>query len=213
MAAPRIALTQRVEDLPDRGERRDALDQRWAELVEGVGATPVLVPNRLRDPAGFLAASGASLLVLTGGNDLSHLPGATNTAPERDRTERALLDASAASRLPVLGVCRGLQLMVDHAGGTLLPLEGHVATRHPVTVPDGRGWPLVDGRVVNSFHDWGATPDGVAGLDVLATAPDGTVEALCHRELPQVAVMWHPERAPEHAADVDLLRALLERAP
>lgn len=213
MVTPRIALTQRVEDLPDRDERRDALDQRWAELVEAVGATPVLVPNRLGDPGGFLAASGASLLVVTGGNDLSHLPGATSTAPERDRTERALLDAASTSRLPVLGVCRGLQLMVDHAGGTLTPLEGHVATRHPVAVPDGRGWPLIDGREVNSFHDWGATADGVGGLDVLATAPDGSVEALCHRELPQVAIMWHPERTPEHPADLDLLRALLELAP
>ncbi len=213
MVAPRIALTQRVEDLPDRGERRDALDQRWAELVEEVDATPVLVPNRLGDPAGFIAASGVSLLVLTGGNDLSHLPGASGAAPERDRTERALLDAAVAARLPVLGVCRGLQLMVDNAGGTLMPLEGHVATRHPVAVPDGRGWPLVDGREVNSFHDWGAAPDGVVGLDVLATAPDGTVEALCHRELPQVAVMWHPERAPEHPADLELLRALMEQTP
>lgn len=213
MVAPRIALTQRVEDFPDRGERRDALDQRWAELVEAAGATPVLVPNRLGDPAGFLAALGASLIVFTGGNDLSHLPGANNAAPERDRTERTLLDAAAASRLPVLGVCRGLQLMVHHAGGTLMPLEGHVATKHPVAVPEGRGWPLVDGREVNSFHDWGAASDGVVGLDVLATAPDGTVEALCHPELPQVAVMWHPERAPEHPADLDLLRVLVELAP
>ena len=103
--------------------------------------------------------------------------------------------------------------MVDHAGGTLTPLEGHVATTHPVAVPDTHGWPLIDGREVNSFHDWGTTPNAIVGLDVLATAPDGTVEAVCDLELPRVAVMWHPERPPGHPADLDLLRVLLERAP
>lgn len=211
--AARIALTQRVEDLPDRGERRDALDQAWTRLVESVGAIPVLVPNSLGDPAGFLAESGASMVVLTGGNDLTDLPDAANAAPERDRTERALLDTASGSGMPVLGVCRGLQLMVHHAGGSLTPSQGHRATRHPVSVSHGHGWPLADGREVNSFHDWAIPPDGVVGLDVAATAPDGTVEAVCHRELPQVGIMWHPEREPEHPADGELIRALLGRAP
>ena len=212
MAVPRIALTQRVEDLPDRGERRDALDQEWSRLVEAVGASPVLVPNTLTDPAGFLVASGVSLLVLTGGNDLTHLPGASNTAPERDATERALLDAAGDSGIPVLGVCRGLQLMVDRAGGSLVPIEGHVATTHRTLVRDGHDWPLVRDREVNSFHDWGIPGDGLVGLEVLATAPDGTVEAACHPELPQVGIMWHPEREPHHPADNELIGTLMEKA-
>lgn len=48
-------------------------------------------------------------------------------------------------------------------------------------------------------------------LVTLATAPDGTVEAVAHPELPQAAVMWHPERATDDDADRAMLRALVER--
>lgn len=213
MTRPRIALTQRVEDLPDRDERRDALDQRWAGLCEALGAAPVPVPNSLADPGAVLADLDVSLLVLTGGNDLSHLPKAAGSAPERDRTELALLDAAESAGLPVLGVCRGLQLMVHRAGGRLVPVEGHVAATHTISVADRCDWPLADGREVNSYHDWGVAAEGVGGLEVLATAPDGTVEAVEHPRLVQVGVMWHPERDPEHPADLALIRALLERSP
>jgi putative glutamine amidotransferase len=210
MTRPRVGLTQRVEDLPDRGERRDALDQQWAALLEHAGLTPVPIPNLLRDPAEFVDAMDLALIVLTGGNDLAHLPGASNPAPERDATETRLLDHAATRRLPVFGACRGMQMMVDHAGGTLERVDGHVRNPHAIDVLDARGWPLRDRRIVNSFHDWGAGRGALGSLVALAVAPDGTVEAACHPDLPQVCVMWHPERAPQDPADVDLIRALLE---
>jgi N5-(cytidine 5'-diphosphoramidyl)-L-glutamine hydrolase len=209
---PVVAVTQRVEDLPDRGERRDALDQAWAPLLSRAGCIPVAVPNRLDDPATFLDRFDVALIVLTGGNDLGHLPGATNPAPERDALEGRLLDLAGARTTPVLGVCRGMQMMVDHYGGTLSRIDGHVARPHPIEVTAPGRWPLRDARVVNSFHDWGVAPERL-GPDLLelAVAPDGTVEAACHRELPQVGVMWHPERATEDAVDLDLIRALVGR--
>jgi putative glutamine amidotransferase len=63
---------------------------------------------------------------------------------------------------------------------------------------------------VNSFHNFGIVPDVLApGLKVVATALDGTVEAVRHESLPQWGVMWHPERPPSDPADVELMRALL----
>ncbi len=211
---PAIGLTQRVSDLPDRGERRDALDQRWAALLEAAGLVPVPVPNALADPVAFVVAAGVQLLVLTGGNDLAALPGATDTAPERDRTEARLLDHAAATGLPVLGVCRGMQMLVHHLGGRLERVDGHVAVDHAVTVTPGTAWPLAPGRTVNSFHGWGVRPDGLGpDLVALAHAPDGTVEAVGHRSLPQVGIMWHPERPHSHPADLELVRSLLDRTP
>ena len=56
-------------------------------------------------------------------------------------------------------------------------------------------------------------PDGVGPiLEVLATAPDGTVEAVAHRTLPQVGIMWHPERAEPDPMDRELLRTLITKA-
>lgn len=210
MNRPRVGLTQRVEYLPDRDERRDALDQQWAALIEHAALTPVPIPNLLRDPAEFVDTMDLALIVLTGGNDLAHLPGASNPAPERDATEGRLLDHATTRRLPVLGACRGMQMMVAHAAGTLTRVDGHVRMPHTIEVIDDRGWPLRDQRVVNSFHDWGAGREALGALVALAVAPDGTVEAACHPALPQVCVMWHPERSPQDPADVDLIRALLE---
>jgi putative glutamine amidotransferase len=65
---------------------------------------------------------------------------------------------------------------------------------------------------VNSFHDWGLASERDVGptLSVLATAPDGSVEAVVHPELHQVGIMWHPERAPSDDADRGLLTWVLK---
>ena len=205
----RIGITQRVEDLPDRDERRDALDQAWTRLLVAADAQPVLIPNRLDDPERYVRELALDGLVLTGGNDLAHLPGARTAAPERDATERSLLALAVAARLPVLGVCRGMQLLVEFWGGALTRVEGHVARSHEIVATHDTRWPLRPGPV-NSFHDWGVQRVGVPdALTVLAVAPDDTVEAVMHAELPQVGVMWHPERAPADPTDQELLQVLM----
>lgn len=205
----RIGITQRVEDLPDRDERRDALDQAWTPWLAAADAYPVLIPNRLDDPVGFLRELALDGFVLTGGNDLAHLPGAQTAAPERDATERALLALAVADRLPVLAVCRGMQMLVEFWGGAVTRVEGHVARPHEIVVADDARWPLRRGPV-NSFHDWGVAHAGVPdALGILAVAPDDTVEAVTHVELAQVGIMWHPERAPADPTDRALLQALL----
>ena len=204
----RVGVTQRVEDLPDRGERRDALDQAWAAWIASAGDVPVSIPNRLDDVVAYFRELELDALVLTGGNDLAHLPGATNTAPERDATETALLQYASEAGLPVLAVCRGMQMLVHFWGGTPTRLDGHVATTHSIQRRFSP-WPLRAGPV-NSFHDWGIAADAVgATLEVLATASDGSVEAVAHRTLPQVGIMWHPERADRDPTDRELLTVLL----
>jgi gamma-glutamyl-gamma-aminobutyrate hydrolase PuuD len=103
--------------------------------------------------------------------------------------------------------------MVHHGGGMLRPVEGHVASPHPIELIAESRWPVRDGRVVNSFHAWAVVPTDI-GPDFVpfAVAPDGTVEAAYHRALPQVCVMWHPERDPEDADDLSLIRALVGAA-
>ncbi len=217
--APRVGLTQRVDDIAGRGERRDALDQAWAAGLSGLDMIAVPVPNGAGDVAGFVDAFALDMLVLTGGNDVASLPGAANAAPERDATERALLAVARERALPVLGVCRGMQMMIVDGGGRLVRAGGHVRTAHALHTMPGDSLPLRDGRAVNSFHEWSATPDALpAGFVPVATAPDGTVEAMQHVDLPQVAIMWHPERpdptsgAPWVDDDLALVRRVLHTA-
>ncbi|MEX1198751.1 MAG: gamma-glutamyl-gamma-aminobutyrate hydrolase family protein [Pseudohongiellaceae bacterium] len=207
----RIGVTQRVERLPGRGERRDCLDQRWVTLLAGLCIDAVPVPNGLDDVAAWARRQQLEGLLLTGGNDLCGLPEAGNTAPERDATEGRLLEWAADTVLPVLGVCRGLQFINHYLGGRLSRVEGHVAVHHEL-VPEPSG-PLAGLYTrVNSFHDWAVHPGELAeGLTALAHAPDGTVEAFRHERLGWLAIMWHPEREePFRLADLDLIRAVFD---
>ncbi len=191
----RIGITQRVEVVAAYGERRDCLDQQWQVLFEQLGYQLVPAPNRLRNPAEWAVSQALEGLVLTGGNDLADLPGAGNPAPERDRTEAGLLAWARDKACPVLGVCRGLQLINVWQGGALIRVDGHVASRHALAVSVDTVPGLDDGMEVNSFHGWGVPEDGLGeALEVLARAPDGSIEALRHETLPWLGIMWHPER-------------------
>jgi N5-(cytidine 5'-diphosphoramidyl)-L-glutamine hydrolase len=194
-----VAVTQRVMISPETGERRDALDQRWVPFLEACGMEAVPVPNRLDSVARWAAALDVGAVLLSGGEDLAELGG---TAPERDITEYALLDWARNRELPVLGVCRGLQLLAYRSGVMLRRVEGHVALEHTVCTDGGI-------ESVNSFHRWGFDR-APSGFTVTAAAEDGTVEAMRHATLPISGIMWHPERyAAPRAADLELVRSAL----
>lgn len=196
MPRMRLIVSQRV-DLPSgRGERRDALDQRLVAFLAQAGASPIPVPNALD-----AAARGAWLrdvdphgIVLSGGNDIGVMP-------ERDATEADLLAFAHSRSLPLLGICRGMQMMAHAAGGRLARVAGHVRTRHVLTGPDA--------RETNSYHEW-ALADCPPGYSVTARSEDGGIEAIRHAALPWRGWMWHPERETEFAArDCADLRALM----
>lgn len=204
----RLLVSQRVTEEVRYRERRDALDQRWSQLLFVAGFATLPVPNqpRLVDP--MLGLPGLSGVVLTGGASLAVHGGQT---PERDETERRLLVGAMDRGLPVLGVCRGMQLIADHLGGALVAVPGHVGPEHQLRTggegPVARA--IEAGTWVNSYHELGlVTCPG--SLRPIAHAEDGSIEAVAHVELAVFGVMWHPERgaAPGPAASVALLHAV-----
>ncbi|WP_020163071.1 gamma-glutamyl-gamma-aminobutyrate hydrolase [Methyloversatilis discipulorum] len=196
-----IAVSQRSDNIESRAETRDALDQRLIGWVRALGALPLPVPNALGDElAVWLKTLSPEAVLLSGGNDIGG-------CPERDRTETELLDYAERAGLPVLGICRGMQMLAHHAGGILLPVSSHAGTRHPLL-----GDAVASGEMpaeVNSFHNWGlaACPQDYA---VLATAPDGSIEAMRHGKRRWEGWMWHPEReAPFGETELARARQLL----
>ena len=164
--------------------------------------------------------SGCSGLLLPGGGDLEPWRyGQENTAsrglePERDAAELALLELFTVRRLPVLGICRGLQTVNVFFGGTLCQdIPGHAAQNgadrlHRIrTSPSPLRGLCGETCVVNSAHHQAADRLG-AGLEAVQWTADGVVEALCHQTLPVWAVQWHPERL-EGAVGRDLFTAFL----
>jgi putative glutamine amidotransferase len=192
----KVAITQRVSIVPEYGERRDCLDQAWPRFLATCGLMPLALPNVIEVALALCAGADVTGLVLTGGNDLAVLGG---DAPERDAVENALLDLAEQRGLPVLGVCRGMQVIQQRCAITLRRIEGHV-TPHQIIRVDGQP------TEVNSYHHFAAF-DSRPPLDVWAVADDGVVKAIRHSAQPITGIMWHPERsAPFSPADVVLFR-------
>lgn len=208
----RVGITQRVEVISSYGEQRDCLDQRWTPLCLDVGLAPLPLPNvaATRLPEIFNAWK-LDAIILSGGNSLTSLaPEATDAAPERDTFEAALIDLSIARCLPLLGVCRGLQMLNVHLGGSLVNCHGHVATRHSLrAVP---GYESLIFENANSFHTYALPASGLApGLQAIAYDAEGQVEAFRHESHKITAIMWHPEReTPYRPQDIQLIRKALE---
>jgi gamma-glutamyl-gamma-aminobutyrate hydrolase PuuD len=193
-----VGVTQRVAVIPGYGERRDCLDQAWTRFLAACGLLPVALPN-IPDAAVRLCESiPLSGYVLTGGNDLEVLGG---DAPERDATENALLDLADSRNLPVLGVCRGMQVIQHRFAIPLRRVAGHVATRQTIRINGTQ-------TEVNSYHDFGAT-DSRFPLEVWAWAEDDVVKAVRHTTTPTTGIMWHPERFdPFRQADIALVQRI-----
>ena len=198
----RLALvSQRVEVLAERGERRDALDQRLLAWLADCGVLGVALPNNLQLLEPLWQRLQPQAVVLSGGNDLASLGG---DAPERDALERALVARAIAGQVPVFALCRGAQLLLEVFGSRLEAVDGHVGTQHQICLG---GQP----HAVNSYHQWGCR-ELASPLYALARSADGVVEAFAHQSLPILGVMWHPERqTPFAALDRQLLEQCLNR--
>jgi gamma-glutamyl-gamma-aminobutyrate hydrolase PuuD len=194
----KVALvSQRVEIHRDRDERRDAIDQRLLDWLSSCDFLPVPVPHRPERVATLWARVRPAVVVLSGGNDLAAYGG---DAVERDDTERALVTQAMNERVPVLGVCRGAQLLLHMLDHRLELAPGHVGVRHALRFDNCE-------RTVNSYHSWGCRTRSTP-LRVLARSDDDVIEAFCHPEIKLLGIMWHPERERVfHEHD----RALVER--
>ena len=113
-------------------------------------------------------ARNPEAIVLSGGNDLG-------TYPEREQTEKLLLNYAWNQQLPLLGICRGMQMMAHWTGTELHKVTGHVRSRHQLTG-------IIE-REVNSYHEY-SLRNCPEGFEVLANSEDGEIEAIQHRSQP-----------------------------
>lgn len=230
MVAPVIGLTTYREDAAWGvwHQRADLLPTQYAVAVEETGGVPVLLPPVSGVGAADAVVSRLDGLIISGGADVEPArygadphPHTAGWRADRDAWEAALLDAAEAAGLPVLGVCRGMQVLAVHAGGSLeqhvpdlVGHEGHspggdeFGAVEVSTVPGTRVSGLLGERVTVNCHHHQSVREH-PGFVTAARAEDGTLEAI---ELADdrfvVGVQWHPETA----ADIGLLAGLVRAA-
>jgi len=205
------------------------INQRLGELVVAAGGVPI-ASDTWAEPEVLLEHVDA--LILNGGSDIApELYGAEPLAatdapnPRRDDFEMRLARGAMARGLPVLGVCRGMQLINVARGGTLIQDIGtdHYVREawdrpvHEVEVEPGSRLERVfaDGRTtVNSVHHQAVDRLG-AGLQATARADDGVIEGIEDEDGGTVGVQWHPEFLTGRPGDdqVELFREVLSARP
>ena len=184
--------------------RQTAQSELYARALARLGCTAV-------HDAGYgdarILAQLMDALVLSGGGDIhplyygKHLTGMdTSVDQHRDEREWELMRWFCENKKPVLGICRGMQVIDVFFGGTLFRNLGtahvHDNTLHTIiTAESGRLRPLLGEKLaVNSYHHQAIRTLG-ANLHVTAVSDaDGVIEAIEHDTLPVMAVQWHPER-------------------
>jgi putative glutamine amidotransferase len=203
----------------------------YVDAVRRAGAVPIVLPPGEPDPTSLLAMMSA--LIVSGGGDINpsayggrHHETVYSVCEERDAFEFALTRAALAdTRVPMLCICRGLQVLNVVCGGTLhVHLPEHYGERvahrlpprdtsmHAVEIDPNSRLAHILGAThaqVRSWHHQGVDRIG-AGLRPVAWAEDGVVEAVEHVEHPWcIGVQWHPEMQLDDAAQQRLFAALI----
>ncbi len=206
----RIGITQRVVYVDRVKERRDVLDQRWHGFADTLGVILIPIPNDSKQCVRYVEELEINGLIFSGGNNIGiHgkelIQGKSlqkdDVAYERDKTEMNLSEWAIKNCQPIIGVCRGMQVLNAYYGGTLSKVDAkrHVAKKHYLELKDGEfRTHYLEEPVVNSYHNWGITCDGLASpLNPLAMYGESEVEAFKHHLFPFFGIMWHPERYSE----------------
>ena len=189
----------------------------YMEGIMQAGGVPVMLPLTGNLDILKRAAEMCSSFLFTGGQDVSpsmygeeSLPTCGETSPARDGMEKEIFALAVEAEKPVLGICRGIQLINVLMGGTLyqdLPTQMPSTVEHHQIPPYDRpvhevyierGTPLYsllerDSLAVNSYHHQGIKKLAT-GLRTMATAPDGLIEAVYAPGKRYLwAFQWHPE--------------------
>jgi gamma-glutamyl-gamma-aminobutyrate hydrolase PuuD len=184
----------------------------YADAVSRGGHLPVIIPRFGTDAQFDAIAAKLDVLVMTGGEDIAPVRYDAKSSPKlgkvnvkRDGFDFRLLAAARRRNLPVIGICRGCQLLNVAFGGTLwqdLPSEfpvkdvQHRNMFHWIAIERDSRFARVTGvtnALVNSYHHQ-AVKDLAPGFRIVAKSPDGVVEAIECDTYPAIGVQFHPEK-------------------
>lgn len=202
----KIAISFRIVDSPNYPEIRDALSHDWADFLQKLNLIPIWIPNNIVNLDEFFKEIDIDGIILSGGDDLG-------VTPIRDKTETSIIKYAINKKIPLLGICRGMQLLNNYFGGfsTKLNSLDHIGNEHSLMIEGNFLKKLPQSITVNSYHNNVITINNLSNdLSIFATTKnDNTIEGLFHKQFPIVGLMWHPERE-QKEFDYHILKFLFD---
>tara|TARA_B100001057_G_scaffold499985_1_gene612821 strand:+ start:5458 stop:6081 length:624 start_codon:yes stop_codon:yes gene_type:complete len=188
----KIAISPRLYLDKLTSELRMSLDTRWIYILNKIGYEVYILPlNNSSEKISFSKFDG---LILSGGGDISSI---NNNAENslRDSYETHLIEFCIDNKLPILGVCRGAQLINDFFGGSLRKFDNHVNQNHDLKYTKSYPKNYLKPKWANCYHNFSILKDDLSEkLEIYATSQDGSIEAFGNKTLKLLCIMWHPER-------------------
>lgn len=190
-----ILLTQRI--IRTKNSLRDAVEKDLINFLMKLNCFSYPVPNSYiknkKKLNVWLSKIDFNGLVLSGGNDLGEYS-------ERDKLEKYLIGYFIKKSLPVLGICRGSQILAKYFGNKIYKIKGHVGF-HKLDLSEK----ILVNKNVNSFHNYGIKKLNKDFKILARCSNDKTIEAFRHKTKKIIGIMWHPERFKKRRKDQDKL--------
>lgn len=189
----KIAITQRLIKNEDYYELREALDTRWALLFNEINFLPIILPYNYNFENYFKSMNIDGIL-LTGGNDLNSINN-NSESRTRDSFEKKLIEYAILNEIPILGICRGMQVIAEYFGADFIRVENQVNITHKLKINKKSKYfkQLARLDTVNSFHNY-AVKNIPKDLMISASSQSNIIKAIEHKNYKIFGQMWHSER-------------------
>lgn len=172
----------------------NSVESAWINLFEKINFSVITIPcSKPKNIDKIFKKIDFDLIILSGGNNIFINKKIINASKKRDDCENMIINICLKNNIPVIGICRGMQILNIYFGGSIDKIKNHSNKKHYVKYNSNKISFLPN--KVNSYHDFGIKSKNL-GKNLIPIGNDfnNNVEIFFHQTKKIIGLMWHPER-------------------